>query len=56
MPARTRRRAVGPPGAQPSDGDWKAKPTRPEDADTERDRADEERLRRERPPHHDQDR
>lgn len=61
MPARPRRRAVGPPGARrvaehvrlPGDGDGDVQA----DVDAERARPDEdrddERLRADRPPHHD---
>ena len=56
MPERTRRRAVGPPGAKPSEGDWVSDDALRENTELDRDRADEERLRRERPPHHDQER
>ncbi len=62
MTKRIRRRAVGPAGAAPVTGEPAAVDLGLEEADrdgrdeAERERADDERLRRDRPPHHDQER
>ncbi len=59
MAKRVRRRAVGPPGAVAPDGEALSGPEdrdREHRDDVERARADDERLRSDRPPHHDRER
>ena len=62
MTKRVRRRAVGPAGAAPTRGEQTGAELGLDEADRdlrdagERERADDERLRRDRPPHHDRER